>query len=609
MRARAVPPPLAALTRCVRDGALFLAILLLVATPRAAEADGSLTLYGHPEFGGARRIISADTPDLAAIGFNNLTSSIKIRSGTWILYRDRNYGGASITLGPGNYPHIDQLGLPNNTLSSIRLMPSAGSTAGLVAPPTITLYRDRNFGGGHRDITGEAADLTALGFDNATSSLIVHSGNWTLYRNDNFGATPDRPSVTIGPGEYSDIETVGFPNDKLSSIRGAPEPASNPVATAQCPGPYMAVGAGGACEFHCADGTEPDAATQSCICKQGFTEIGPDSAGRRRCAASTAGGSGGTGTLAPIGTALPGLLMNQGDGRCIDVSDAMNLAVAGIEASPCADGPAQRFIFTAEHQIQSSNGKCLRAAGPPAGPVQLGACETPESRVWTFTAEGLLKRAGGGCIESALLQSGGTILVTQTCNTARASQLWKYGPLASLQEPAESEVVPETDYLVPAGEAFLAAQNRGYLFRSEGNNSDCLVYGDIDGILLKNETTTEANIFTSGGDSGDCSFSLFGGRALAPGWSIKRTDLTNQPLAPHCDQFATDGPGAGPLWAAGVTPFQPNPGQLYWSSIQRRQAFVDPLHPIGCVAYPLRIRKITLHGPMGHDWHEAFAAN
>jgi len=605
MRAHAVPPSLVALSRRVRDGALCIAVLLFLAAPRAAEADGSLTLYSHTDFGGSTRIVTADTPDLGTISFNNQASSLKIRSGTWILYRDRNYGGASIILGPGSYPRLGPLGLPNNTLSSIRLQPAAGSTAGLVAEPKITLYRERNFGGGHRDIAGEAADLAALGFDNATSSLIVHSGSWTLYRNENFGATPDRPSVTVGPGEYPDIEALGFPDDKLSSLRGAPEPTGNPVATEQCPGPYMAVGAAGGCEFHCADGTVADPATQSCICKQGFAEIAPDSAGRRRCAASTAG-TGGTGTLAPIGTALPGLLANQADGRCIDATDAMSLTVAGIELAPCADGPAQRFTLTAQHQIQSSNGKCFRAVGPPSGPVQLGLCEAAESRVWSLTDEGLLKRAGGGCIEAATLQSGGTLLVTQVCDAARASQRWTYGPLASIQAPAEPDVPAEADYVVPAGEAFLTAQQRGYLFRKEGSNGDCLVYGDIDGILLKNETTTELNVLTKGADASDCSFSLFGGRALKSGWKITRMEVTNEPIPPHCDQYATDGPGAGPLWAAGVTPFQPNPGQLYWSAIQRRQFFVDALHPIGCVSYPLHIKKITLHGPMGRDWHEAF---
>jgi len=281
----------------------------LIGVSSIASADA--ILFTDRNFGGESRTITSDTPDLGALGFDDKTSSLIVESGNWTLYRRNDYQGVSVTLGPGRYPNIETVNFPNNKLSSIRLdsdgvdanMPA--TSPGLAAAPKITLYKNTNFSGGFRDITGEASNLGQLGFDNETSSLIVHSGIWTLYRNSNFGETPDRPSVTIGPGQYANIEAIGFPGDKLSSVRGAVEITTDTLQS--CPAPYMTRSASGGCEFSCADGTVPDPANDSCACQEGFTEIGSDNLGRRRCAASLPSATAATGTLAPaeLGQVLP----------------------------------------------------------------------------------------------------------------------------------------------------------------------------------------------------------------------------------------------------------------------------------------------------------------
>jgi Beta/Gamma crystallin/Ricin-type beta-trefoil lectin domain len=576
-----------------RTAPLGAAALLAALLGASSETEADATLYKNRNFGGASRTIAGDTPDLGALGFDNETSSLKIDSGSWILYRDRNFQGRSITLGPGDYPNLEALGFPNDRLSSIRLLPANGATTtGLVAAPKITLYKARNFGGARRDITGEAADLDQLGFDNEASSLIVHSGTWTLYRNPNFGETPDRPSVTVGPGEYPDIEALGFPDDKLSSLRGAPE-ATGAVA--------------------CGEGAEPDAAGASCVCKAGFAEVGRDDAGRLRCAASTAGltNPGAPTTLAPVRTALPAAFINAADARCIDATAAIGEPGAALQLAECGDLPAQRFAFLADGHIRAADDRCLTTRGGVGDAVRLGDCAGTRTSTWVLDPNGALAPSSGGCAAPST-EAGTTILRAAACKLASPKQHWRFGTpdapageaVAGLDQPSESGVEIDIDYLVSAGEAFLAAAQKGFLFRSNGSG-DCLVYGDIDGILLKNETTAVPTAAATNLGTADCGFSLFGGRSLKTGWRITRTDLTDRPAPPHCGDYATYGPGS--LWAASASPFEPEPGLMVWSSIQRWQVFVDLLHPEGCVRYPLRITKITLRGPSGHDWRDAFA--
>jgi hypothetical protein len=52
--------------------------------------------------------------------FNDVASSIVVLEGVWQLYTDANYQNLVATLSPGVYPSVDQIGLPNDTLSSLR---------------------------------------------------------------------------------------------------------------------------------------------------------------------------------------------------------------------------------------------------------------------------------------------------------------------------------------------------------------------------------------------------------------------------------------------------------------------------------------------------------
>ncbi len=80
-----------------------------------------ITLYQDYEFGGNSITLETAISDLSTYDFNDHVSSLIIEEGEWNFYRDidftEDYG---ITLGPGEYPYIDEMGIDNDDLSSLQ---------------------------------------------------------------------------------------------------------------------------------------------------------------------------------------------------------------------------------------------------------------------------------------------------------------------------------------------------------------------------------------------------------------------------------------------------------------------------------------------------------
>ena len=83
----------------------------------------------------------------------------------------------------------------------------------------IVLFEHANFHGAHKHLYGSEGNLNAGDdnfFNDKVSSFVINSGAWQFFRDSNFTGPA---SNVLGPGRYSWVESVGIPNDSVSSVR------------------------------------------------------------------------------------------------------------------------------------------------------------------------------------------------------------------------------------------------------------------------------------------------------------------------------------------------------------------------------------------------------
>jgi hypothetical protein len=85
------------------------------------------------------------------------------------------------------------------------------TTAGTVSAAEVIVYKLINFGGENLDATNDQPDVVAY----KISSIKVMSGTWRFYEYPNYGGR----YWDLGPGEYSSVESVGIPDDLISSFK------------------------------------------------------------------------------------------------------------------------------------------------------------------------------------------------------------------------------------------------------------------------------------------------------------------------------------------------------------------------------------------------------
>lgn len=83
-----------------------------------------IVLFEHVNFRGAHKHLYGSESNLAASEdsfFNDKTSSFVITSGSWQFFQDINFSGqASAVFGPGRYNWVGNVGIPNDSVSSVR---------------------------------------------------------------------------------------------------------------------------------------------------------------------------------------------------------------------------------------------------------------------------------------------------------------------------------------------------------------------------------------------------------------------------------------------------------------------------------------------------------
>jgi hypothetical protein len=82
------------------------------------------------------------------------------------------------------------------------------------ATPQIIAFDHEEFLGDHMHMFGNMRDLGKWG--NSISSLIILSGTWEFFDDENFKGTG---LGTLGPGMYANVTAKGLKNNSISSVR------------------------------------------------------------------------------------------------------------------------------------------------------------------------------------------------------------------------------------------------------------------------------------------------------------------------------------------------------------------------------------------------------
>ncbi len=95
----------------------MLGFFAICAATAASAAD--LTLYTDGDFQGRPLNVIIDMHQLGSMNFNDRASSVVIEKGAWVLCTDEDFGGKCVTLEPGRYGSLGEMGL-DDTITSVR---------------------------------------------------------------------------------------------------------------------------------------------------------------------------------------------------------------------------------------------------------------------------------------------------------------------------------------------------------------------------------------------------------------------------------------------------------------------------------------------------------
>jgi hypothetical protein len=188
---------------------LAFAAACIVATPAAAQ--GSVTLYEHPDFRGTSESFTGDVAALAGSRLgDDRASSVRVAPGCTVsLYEHPDFRGARTVL-RGDTTRLAGSEVGDDRVSSLRVLCSSGG------PHGVALFADTEYRGREAVFYEDVADLRPDVFpDNAASSVRVPDGcSVTLYEHPDFRGR----SETL----YEDDPVLAnnrIGNDVVSSLR------------------------------------------------------------------------------------------------------------------------------------------------------------------------------------------------------------------------------------------------------------------------------------------------------------------------------------------------------------------------------------------------------
>lgn len=217
---------------------LIAAAAVLASLAPAAFA-GQLTLFADNDFRGNQVTLSNTVTNLNDLGFNDRTSSVMVRSGTWQLCEHKDFGGYCAELRPGEYRSLSGF---NDKISSVREVGYGDNRRddrrgerdtrrnddrdgrsgndrgeyrgdrGRQGETAVQMFAGPRFEGQQFGLSGNLRTFEDVGFNDRAGSLIIREGTWELCEHADFRGQ----CVVYGPGRYP---LLGEMNNRISSMR------------------------------------------------------------------------------------------------------------------------------------------------------------------------------------------------------------------------------------------------------------------------------------------------------------------------------------------------------------------------------------------------------
>jgi hypothetical protein len=119
-----------------KTGSLYVLATCALTSVAGVAGAADLTLYTDGDFQGRPLNVVIDLKQLGSLNFDDRASSVVIEKGAWILCTDEQFTGRCVTLEPGRYSSLRELGL-DDSVTSVRRRDQVSPGIFRDAPPGV----------------------------------------------------------------------------------------------------------------------------------------------------------------------------------------------------------------------------------------------------------------------------------------------------------------------------------------------------------------------------------------------------------------------------------------------------------------------------------------
>ncbi|XP_061917442.1 gamma-crystallin B-like [Entelurus aequoreus] len=171
------------------------------------DSAGKITFYQDQNYKGDYYECSSDCPELN--GHLSRCSSVRVKSGAWVLFERPNYLGYQYVLTKGEYPDYRQWMGYTDSVRSCHVIPNVSGAF------RIRVFERPDFGGQTLECTQDVSQLSDLWLQGAVHSAQVQDGAWVLYELPDYRGH----QYLLERGQYRRHTEWAAPDPTVGSLR------------------------------------------------------------------------------------------------------------------------------------------------------------------------------------------------------------------------------------------------------------------------------------------------------------------------------------------------------------------------------------------------------